>query len=66
MSNISKGIQEFAYLLEVEPFWIILLIALILLLLVVKCLYPWQPKWKSKTTKDEDGNEITTYYHLDE
>jgi hypothetical protein len=61
-----KGIIEFSYLLGVDPFWMFLLIGLILLLEIVKCLYPWQPKWKSKTTKDENGNEVTTYYRIEE
>lgn len=61
-----KGIIEFSYLLGVDPFWMFLLIGLILLLEIVKCLYPWQPKWKSKTTKDKDGNEVTTYYKIEE
>lgn len=61
-----KGIIEFSYLIGVEPFWVILLIALMLLLGIVKCLYPWQPKWKSKTTKDKNGNEVTTFYKIED
>ena len=60
-----KGIIEFAYLLEVNPFWIILILILLLLLGIINCLYPWQPKWKAKKTKDKDGNEITIYYHIE-
>ncbi len=37
-----------------------------LLLFVVKCKYPWAPKWKSITTKDKDGNIVTKYYRLDD
>ncbi|MBP3463367.1 MAG: hypothetical protein ACI4VN_06465 [Clostridia bacterium] len=60
-----EEIREIAHLLDVDPFWIWLLIGLLVLLVIVKCMYPWKPKWKSKKTKDKDGNEITTYYHLD-
>lgn len=58
-------IREISTLLEVDSFWIWLILALLLLLGVVKCMYPWKPEWKSKKTKDKDGNEVTTYYHLD-
>lgn len=61
-----KGIIEFAYLLGVDSFWIFLILALLLLLGIVKCLYPWQPKGKSKKTKDKFGNEVTIYYQLEE
>ncbi len=61
-----ESIQYFAYLLDVEPQWVVLIIVLLLALGVVKSLYPWQPKWKSKQTKDENGDIITRYYHLDE
>lgn len=60
-----ERIRVIANLLDVDPFWIWLLIGLLILLAIVKCMYPWTPKWKSKKTKDKDGNEITTYYHLD-
>lgn len=59
-----KGIIEFAYLLGVDSFWVFLILVLLLLLGIVKCLYPWQPKWKSKKTKDKEGNEVTVYYEL--
>ena len=59
-----EGIIKFAYLLEVDPFWIFLILGLLLLLGVTKCLFPWEPEWKAKKTKDEDGNEITIYYRL--
>lgn len=58
-------INEISYQLGVDPSWTILIIGLLFLLGIVKCLYPWQPKWKSITTKDENGNEITVHYHLD-
>lgn len=61
-----KSIVEFSYFLGVDPKWMFLDIILLLLLMVVKCIYPWQPKWKSKTTIDKDGNKVTKYYHLDE
>lgn len=58
-----KGIKEFMYLLEVDTFWGYLIIILLVLLEIVKCIYPWQPKWKSKRTKDKNG-EVTIYYKL--
>ena len=61
-----KGIDEFMYLLGADTFWGYLIVALLLLLGVVKSLYPWQPKWKSKKTKDKDGNEVILYYHINE
>ena len=61
-----KGIIEFSYLLGVDSFWVVLILALMLLLGIVKCLYPWQPKWKSKKAKDKNGNEVTIYYHIEE
>lgn len=59
-----KGITKVAYLLGVDLFWIFIVLGLLLILGIVKCLYPWQPKWKSKKTKDENGNEITIYYKI--
>lgn len=61
-----KGIIEFAYLLGVDSFWVFLILVLLLLLGIVKCLYPWQPKWKSKKTKDNLGNQVTMYYQIKE
>lgn len=52
------SIKEFLYLLEVEPFWPIL----ILLVLILSALYPYKIRGKSITKKDEDGNEETTYF----
>lgn len=63
--TMLERIRIISNLLDVDPFWIWLLIGLLILLAIVKCLYPWKPEWKSKTTKDKDGNEVTTYYHLD-
>ncbi len=60
-----ESIEGISNLLDVDPFWIWLLIGLVILLIIVKCLFPWRPVWKSKKTKDKDGNEVTTYYHLD-
>ena len=28
-------------------------------------MYPYKPEWKSKKTKDKNGNEVTTYYRID-
>ena len=61
-----KGIMEFAYLLGVDSFWVFLILVLLLLLGIVKCLYPWQPKWKSKKTKDKSGNFVTIHYQIKE
>lgn len=64
-----KGIDQFMYLLGVDPSWYYLVIALSLLLGIVNSLYPWQPRWKAEeTTEDKDGNKvttkITTYYRI--
>ena len=59
-----ERIREFSYWLGIDPLWIYILIGLTLLLFVVKCKYPWAPKWKSITTKDKDGNIVTKYYRL--
>ncbi len=56
-----KGIVEFSYLLGVNPFWTFLILILLLLLSIVKCIYPWEPRWKSKKTKDKNGNKVTIY-----
>lgn len=61
-----NGIIELSYLLGVDSFWIFLILGLLLLLGIVKSLFPWQPKWKSKKTKDKFGNEITIYYKIEE
>ena len=60
-----EKVREISQFLGVDPFWIFLVIGLFILLFIVKCMYPWKPVWKSKKTKDEYGNEITKYYHLD-
>lgn len=65
MTSLVKELI-FLYQTNLEAFWGSLDVALLLLLGVVKCLYPWKPEWKSERTKDKDGNEITKYYHLDE
>ena len=61
-----ERIREFSYWLGIDSLWIYILIGLTLLLFVVKCKYPWAPKWKSITTKDKDGNIVTKYYRLDD
>lgn len=60
-----EGIIEISLLLGVDQFWILLIIGLLILLVIVKCMYPWKAIAKSKKTKDEDDNEVTIYYHLD-
>lgn len=61
-----KGIQDFMYLLGADASWGYLIVGLLVVKGIVRSLYPWQPKSKSKKTKDKDGNEITIYYRLDE
>lgn len=60
-----ERIREFSYCLGVDPLWSYALLILIILLIVVRCIYPWRAKWKSVTTKDKDGNTVTKYYRLD-
>lgn len=60
-----ERIREFSYWIGVDPFWSYVLLILIMLLIVVKCIYPWRARVKSVTTKDKDGNTVTKYYHLD-
>ncbi len=60
-----KCIKYFAYLLGIEPSWILLITALLVILGIVKSIYPWQPKWKTEETTKEDGSKVTKYYYLD-
>lgn len=60
-----ERIRDISCFLGVEQFWIWIIIGLIVLLVIVKCMYPWKPIAKYKKTKDKDGNEIVTHYHLD-
>lgn len=60
------SIKYFSYLLGIHPFWIILIIVLLIILGLVNCIYPWQPKWKSKRTKEKDGSVVIKYYKLKE
>ena len=60
-----ERIREFSYWLGIEPLWGYALLILVLLLIVVRCIYPWRARWKSVTTKDTYGNTVTKYYHLD-
>lgn len=53
-----ESIKYFLYLLEVDPFWPIL----ILILLFVSGLYPYKLKGKSITKKDKEGKTETTIY----
>ena len=53
-----ESIKYFLYLLEIEPFWPIL----ILILLCIYGLYPYRLKGKYVTKKDKDGNEETKFY----
>ena len=57
-----EGIKYFLYLLEIDPFWPIL----ILVLLILSGLYPYRLKGKSVTKKDKNGNEETKYFEYKE
>lgn len=60
------SMEYFSYLLGVEPFWVKLVIVLLMLLGITKSIYPWQPKWKAEETTKEDGSKVTKYYRLDD
>lgn len=60
-----ERIWEISHLLGVNPGWIWLMIGLVLLLFIVKSIYPWKPEWKSKKTEDKKGNVVVTHYHID-
>ena len=59
-----EGIRELSNLAGATPFWGDLVLVSIVLLVAVKAMFPWQAEWKSKTTKDKDGNSETKYYRL--
>lgn len=59
-----EKIRDISNFLGVEQYWIWIIIGLIILLVIVKCIYPWNPVAKFKKTKDKDGNEVIIYYHL--
>ncbi len=60
-----ERIRDISIFLEVDPFWMGVILVVLLLLVIVKCIYPWKPVTKSKKTKDKDGNEVVIYYRLD-
>lgn len=53
-----ESIKYFLYLLDVDPFWVILLLVLV----TVNRMYPYRLKGKSITTEDKDGNKVTKYF----
>lgn len=53
-----ESIKYFLCLLEIDPFWPIL----ILILTCLSGLYPYKLKGKSITKTDEKGNKETTYF----
>ena len=53
-----ESIKYFLYLLDVDPFWIILLLVLV----TVNGMYPYRLKGKSITTEEKDGNKVTKYF----
>ena len=60
-----ETIREFTEWLGVSP-WVMRIFTNSLIALgVVKVIFPWTPEYKAKTTKDKDGNIITTFYKRD-
>lgn len=53
-----ESIKYFLYLLDVDPFWVVLL----LVLLIISEMYPYRLKGKSITTVEKDGNTVTRYF----
>ena len=53
-----ESIKNFLYLLDVDPFWIII----ILILLIIRRFYPYNLRGKSIETEDKDGNKVTKYF----
>ena len=49
-----ESIKYFLYLLDVDPFWIII----ILILLIIRGFYPYNLRGKSINTEDKDGNKL--------
>lgn len=60
-----ESIKYFSYLLGIDSSWLSIITVLLVILGVVKCIYPWQPKWKAEETTKEDGSKVTKYYYLD-
>ncbi len=57
-----ETIREFTQWLGVSPWVMGTFINSLIALGVVKVIFPWTPEYKAKTTKDKDGNIITTFY----
>lgn len=57
-----ETIREFMQWLGVSPWVMGTFINSLIALGVVKVIFPWTPEYKAKTTKDKDGNIITTFY----
>ncbi len=53
-----ESIKYFLYLLDADPFWVII----ILILLIIRGFYPYNLKGKSINTEDKDGNKVTKYF----
>ncbi len=60
-----ETIREFMQWLGVSPWVTGIFINSLIALGVVKVIFPWTPEYKAKTTKDKDGNIITTFYKRD-
>lgn len=54
-------IKDFFDLLGVNPLWGVLIIALILL----KAIAPWNITYKVEETEDENGKKTYKFYHYD-
>ena len=53
-----EGIREFFAMLDVHPFWPIMIV----ILLFVQGLIPYRPVARIKETKDENGNKVYVIY----
>ncbi len=53
-----ESIKYFLYLLDVDPFWIVI----ILILLIIRGFYPYNLKGKSVDAEDKAGNKVTKYF----
>lgn len=64
MSAWDFFVNAISYTLETTRVESSVLLILVLMGGIIKCFYPWERKWKSEKTKDEDGNEVTIHSQL--
>lgn len=64
MNTWDFFVNVISYALETTRTESSVLLILVLMGGIIKCFYPWERKWKSEKTKDEDGNEVTIYSQL--